>query len=260
MKKSNLFEELNIEEPKNFSYTALDTDIQSVKRKVTAKITSASKERKSKIMRSKKRIPIIVVAAAFALCITAFAASGFVKTWLSSSSAIPDYKTLPSEERIVKDIGYKAVLVDAFANGYAFKDGNVVNNEFSDENGSSVEKFKSVSFRYEKEGDIVYFSQDKFGSEIEKHGEIIATENGCDLYYYSYTNKLVPPNYKLTEKDKKAEENGELVFSYGASDVEICAVQSISWKKDGVLYQLLQMDGRLSENELCNMAKEIVNK
>lgn len=37
-------------------------------------------------------------------------------------------------------------------------------------------------------------------------------------------------------------------------------VQSVSWKKDGMLYQLLQSDGKLSADELVEMAAEVIEK
>ena len=89
---------------------------------------------------------------------------------------------------------------------------------------------------------------------------MVATVDGVDVYYHSYTNKVVPPDYKLTEEDKKAEESGELVFSYGSSEVEIIEVQSVSWKKDGIYYQLLQIDGNLTADELTEMASEVIKK
>lgn len=75
-----------------------------------------------------------------------------------------------------------------------------------------------------------------------------------------YTNKLVPPDYKLTDEDKKAKENGELVFSYGSDKVEIIEVQSAVWTEDGVHYLLMQMDGKLSADELADMAAEAIEK
>ncbi len=255
-KKNDLFEEFNID--KNGGPP--DIDINAVKRRVNAKLESAYTERKSVTMKSKKRISFIAIAATLALGITVFAVNGVVSTWSSSSSSAPDYTSLPTEQQVMKDIGYETVLIDSFENGYTFKDGNVVNNNFKDENGGSVEKFKSVSFDYEKDGDKVIFSQDKFNSEMSMAGDVIKSVNGTDIYYYSYTNKVVPSDYKLTDEDKKAEENGELVFSYGSSEVEIKQVQHVSWVKDGILCQLLQIDGRLSADGLEKMAEEILNK
>lgn len=260
MKRHNLFEELNVIEPRRSRYTALDIDAQRVKRSVGKKIAFSETERTVNFMKPKKSFILIAAAVTLILGFTAFAASGIVKTWTGRSSSIPDYKTLPSQAQTEKDIGYSAVLIDSFDNGYKFENGNIVKNNISDENGKSLEKFKSVSFRYEKKGDKVYFSQEKYISETEQEGELIANENGTDIYYHSYTNKLVPPDYKLTDEDKKAEENGELVFSYGSSRVEVSEVQSVSWEKDGVHYLLMQCDGKLSPEELCDMAKEAINK
>ena len=255
-KKNDLFEEFNID--KNGG--PLNIDINAVKRRVNAKLESAYTERKSITMKSKKRISFIVIAATLALGITVFAVNGVVSTWSSSSSSAPDYTSLPTEQQVMKDIGYETVLIDSFENGYTFKDGSIVNNNFEDENGGSVEKFKSVSFDYEKDGDKVIFSQDKFNSEMSMAGDVIKTVNGTDIYYYSYTNKVVPADYELTDEDKKAEENGELVFTYGSSEVEIKQVRHVSWVKDGILCQLLQIDGKLSSDGLVKMAEEILNK
>ena len=64
----------------------------------------------------------------------------------------------------------------------------------------------------------------------------------------------------MTDDDKKAKENGELIFSYGSSKVEIKEVQSVTWVKDEMQYQLLQIDGKLTSDELVKMAEEILNK
>ncbi len=258
-RKNDLFKELNITKKNPDFCNPLDIDIQSVKKKVNSKIDSASTERESITMKSKKKISLIAVAATLALGITVFAAGGIVSTWFSSSSSTPDYKSLPTAEQVTKDIGYEPVLIDTFENGYAFKNGSIVKNNLADENGNSIEKFKSVSFDYEKDGDIVVFAQDKFNFEMKLQGEVIKTVKDTDIYYYSYTNKSVPAEYKLTDDDKKAEESGELVFSYGAEKVEIKNVQSVTWIKDGTQYQLLQINGKLSADELSDMAEEVIS-
>ena len=97
-------------------------------------------------MISKMKTACIALAATLALSVTAFAANGLVSNWFSSSSSFADYKTLPTAQQVKKDIGYTPILIDNFANGYAFQDGNIISNNLTDENGNSIEKFKSVSF------------------------------------------------------------------------------------------------------------------
>ena len=259
-KKRNLLDELNIKGYSDNSSGTLDISVERIKNMVNNRIDSASTERMLKPMKSKKKIALIAVAATLVMGITVFAASGIISQWFSSSSSVPDYKTLPTPEEVVKDIGYEAVTIDEFANGYKFDNGSIVDNNLTDDAGKSVEKFKSVTFRYIKDGDEVIFSQDKVSSDLESSGNVVATVDGVDVYYHSYTNKVVPPDYKLNEEDKKAEESGELVFSYGSSEVEIIEVQSVSWKKDGIYYQLLQIDGNLTADELTEMAKEVIGK
>ena len=227
--------------------------------RILKKVKKANYRKEGHYMKSKKKISLIAIAAALVLGITAFATSGMVTTWFSSSSSDAEYKSLPSAEQVKSDIGYEPVLIDTFENGYTFKDGSVIKNNLVDESGNSVEKFKSVSFKYEKNGDRVIFSQDKFNSEQDTEGEIISTVSGTDIYYFSYTNKIVPPDYKMTDEDKKAEENGELVFSYGSSKVEISEVQSVTWRNNGIKYNLMQIDGKLSADELAGMAEEIIS-
>lgn len=258
--KRDLERELNIINGANKTEGALDISIENIKNRVNNCIDSAYTEKESYIMKSKKKIALIAVAATLVMGITVFAASGIISQWFSSSSSVPDYKTLPTPEEVVKDIGYEAVTIDEFANGYKFDNGSIVDNNLTDDAGKSVEKFKSVTFRYIKDGDEVIFSQDKVSSDLESSGNVVATVDGVDVYYHSYTNKVVPPDYKLNEEDKKAEESGELVFSYGSSEVEIIEVQSVSWKKDGIYYQLLQIDGNLTADELTEMASEVIKK
>ena len=259
-KKRSLLDDLSVKSHSDNSPGALDINVERIKDMVNSRIDSASTERKLKPMKSKKKIALIAVAATLVMGITVFAASGIISQWFSSSSSIPDYNELPSVKQVTKDIGYEVELVDEFANGYKFDNGNIVNNNLTDDEGKSVEKFKSVMFRYEKDGDEVLFSQDKVNSQVETNGEVVANVDGVDVYYHSYTNKLVPPDYKMTDEDKKAEETGELVFSYGSSKVEIKEIQSVSWKKDDMNYQLLQIDGKLSADELVEMAKEVIGK
>lgn len=81
--------------------------------------------------------------------------------------------------------------------------GQYYKNSFKDDNANVIEKFKSVSFDYQKNGDVVSFEQQKFNSKLIPSGDIIATVNGTNLYYVHYINKVVSDDYELTEQDKK---------------------------------------------------------
>lgn len=207
----------------------------------------------------KRKIPAITAAVVVALSGIGYAVGNAVSTWYAGSSGEAEYKTLPTAEQCVKDCGYEPVLIKEFKNGYKFKDGSIVKNRLEDDAGAAVEKFNSFDFRYVKNGDTVYFSQEKYTSPTNSEGAVIASENGTDIYYYGYKNKVVPPDYKLTDEDRKAEENGELIFSYGSDKVGISDVNSVSWHVGDIHYMLMQIDGKLSEKELVDMAREALN-
>lgn len=228
----------------------------SARERILSGLISSNAKKERKIM----KIKVIAVAAAAALVLGAsgFAASNIIVSCVGHSSAIPTYTSLPTAERCVKDVGYAPKLIESFENGYTFKDGTIVHNALKDENNLSVEEFKSITFHYEKDGDKVNFAQEKFSSEMEGGGDVIATADGIDIRYTGYTNKLVPPDYKLTEEDERAKESGELVFSYGSDEVEIIEVKCVAWTDGEIRSSLLQLDGKLSSQELADMAAEVI--
>lgn len=232
---------------------------QEAKDRIKSESIKLNHKKEKYNMKFKKKLAVIALAAAMVLGTAAFASSGIIASWNGSSSAIPDYKTIPTAEECIDDVGYAPILIQSFENGYEFESGHIVKNDLRDESGNSVEKFKSFDFRYKKGSDRVDLSVDKYSSEIDNSGEVVANINGIDIYYDSYMNKLVPGNYELTEEDKKAEESGELVFSYGIDEISIAKVQSLSWNVDDVHYNFTQIDGELSTDDLIQMAREIID-
>ena len=234
MRRKNLLKELGIQKQADTSCNALDIDTENIRQRVYAKLDFADTERKQMTMRSKKKILPLLIAATLTIGATAVAATGKISMWTGSSASRADYTSLPTAEQVTKDIGYRPVLIDTFENGYCFKDGNIVKNSFKDDNANVIEKFKSVSFDYQKNGDVVSFEQQKFNSKLTPAGDIIATINGTNLYYVHYINKVVSDDYELTEQDKKDQASGKVVFSYddSASQIEVSQVQSVNWNKE----------------------------
>ena len=203
----------------------------------------------------KKVISIIAAAAALACLATAFAAGG-LGGWYSSASR--EFESIQDSAPIAEELGYAPILIESFKNGYSYKTGYSTDNEITDDDGSVKESFKSAYFTYEKDGDEVWFSQDRSKSVDVERGEIVATVDGIDVYYYSYTNKIVPEDYEMTEEDKAAEESGELIFSWGSDTVQVTEVCSAQWRNGDIACCLMQMGGKLSAEELTEMAIEAI--
>ena len=84
---------------------------------------------------------------------------------------------------------------------------------------------------------------------------------GVTLSYSSQKYKFVPADYQLTEQDKKAQESGEIMFSYGSDAVQDSIVQNVTWTdSEGISYDLMASDSKLQQTDLTAMAKEIVDK
>jgi len=212
---------------------------------------------KNKVHGSRKIAVIVAIAAVFMLSTTAFAAGAFNAGWFSAYSE-PFEQTSTAE--FAQEEGYEPVYIQSFDNGYSYSRGYVVDNQISDAELGAVEEFKSTSFEYEKDGDIVYFSQEHSETELNKYGSIIERYKDTDIYAYSYTNKIVPEDYVPGEAELDAEAKGELIFSYGSDSVSVMEVRSVSWTENGINFMLMQMGGKLSTDELCLMAKEIIDK
>lgn len=202
----------------------------------------------------RKGLLLIAVAAVFLLGTTAFAA-GAAGGWFAGREK--EYTQLPEAEQYISDVGYAPVLIGKFKNGYTFAGGYVENNISGGEDGD-IHSFKSSTFEYENEGRLLWFSQAKSGCAAAGQGSLCKSCEGIELWYYCYINKFVPEDYEPDEADRQAEAQGKLIITYGPEEISLVKVSSLSWTVDGINYTLMQMDGELSEQELCAMAEEII--
>lgn len=208
----------------------------------------------------KKLVRTAVLAAVIAVLLTvgAYAAgNGGAGMWTMHDTQ--SYKRLPSAAQCVRDVGYIPVLMDSFANGYAYSGGNVRVHQAYDAGMTLTEQTRGVFFEYEKDGDSVNFDQYvSFSGDIEMDGAPAATVGDMEIYYSRRLYKIVPDGYKLTERDIADRESGRVVFSYGdkSSAVEETVVTSAQWRKGDRYFILQQLDGALDEAELVDMACE----
>lgn len=210
---------------------------------------------KSKKRSTKKIISLMAAAAVLACLATAFAVGG-LSGWYSGSTARID--SIEDSAALTETLGFEPVLIEEFENGYSYSSGNAVDNSITDDDGSVKEEFKSAFFIYEKDGDELWFSQDRSDSVNVEKGELVSSVDGIDIYYCSYRNKIVPADYEKTAEDIAAEESGELIFSWGSDRVRESVVQSAEWRMGDIACCLVQMDGALSAHELTAMAEEAI--
>lgn len=238
-------------------------------------LSDAAKERimaRSMACAEKKEIPhmsgknirrtiVLIAAVMMLLTVSAYALNGTVACWgTAKSSYYYSFESLPSSEKLEKELGYLPAITAEFENGYTLRSGSIFYGAFFDADYNELERFKEMTVNYFKDGDKLIYTVRRFDTLTEMGGDIIADVDGVPVKYNAYNNKLVPADYELTDEDKAAKESGELIFSYGTDNIEIVRVQGVSWEQDGILYGFTQIDGKLTPGELVAMAAELINR
>lgn len=213
----------------------------------------------------KKRFSLKSVAIMVAiLClttVTVFAATQ-VSGYISTSSSKPTYTSFPTEKVLQKDLGFVPNSVEKFSNAYTFKEAVIGNTTPVDENGKKMDNYKFISYTYvsDKGEKVNLYVNKQLPGETSDSKAAKTDYKGITLSYSSQKYRFVPPDYKLTEEDKKAQKSGEIEFSYGSDEVENSIFQSVVWTDKGISYNLMASDSNLQQADLITMAKEIVDK
>lgn len=203
-----------------------------------------------------KRFVTILVAACLVMSLGIVAYAAVTSGWFAGR----DTEIAPTNtQQFISEAGFEPIRIYSFRNGYTYVGSKVIDNQITNAENNGVQTFKSALFEYKKNGDLLYFNQDNSTQNPNAFGSLMENYNGTELWFYSYTNKFVPDGYEMTALEKDAEEKGDLIITYGAEEVFSAEVRSISWHADGMNCNLTQMDGTLSAEELCTMAKEILD-
>ena len=165
-----------------------------------------------------------------------------------------------SRNEIVRDYGQAVQMqegydgrvksVEGFSNGYTFKEAVPKHEETQDEGKNRLDQGVSMAFTYEKEG-----MEDKSSAD-----QVMTLEDGTVLSYSSTVNKFVPPDYEITEEEKKLQEEGKLNVAYGSDEVEVMTSASVTWEQEDISYCLFTFEESMSAEELLSMAKEVAEQ
>ncbi|MDP4109251.1 MAG: hypothetical protein Q8878_04405 [Bacillota bacterium] len=226
------------------------------------KVRNAIKTKKESFT-MKKRFTIksaAILAAVICLGTITVFASGHLASLVTHSSSQPSFTAFPTEKELQNRLGFVPAAVETFSNGYAFDKATVGETSAIDEDGNKTGNYKTIDYDYALKGKKVSLAVNKVipGEVTDKNAKAVDC-GGVTLSYLSQKYKLVPPDYKMTDEDKKAEQSGELVFSYGSSEVENKVIQSASWTDGGLSYILMAFDSDLTQDDFSGMAKEIIN-
>ena len=236
----------------------------AAKERIMARSLLCAERKETPPMSGKKirRTVVLIAAVMMLLTVSAYGLNGTVASWgTARSSYYYSFDSLPSPEKLEKELGYLPAITAAFENGYTLRNGSISYGAFFDEDYNELERYKEMSVTYEKDGDKLIYGVKKFNTPMDATGgDVIAVVDGVPVKYSAYTNKLVPEDYRMTDEDKAAQESGALIFSWGSDSVEIVRVQGVNWEQDGVFCGFTQIDGRLAPEELAAMAAELITR
>lgn len=235
-----------------------------LKNRIDEQILRSQKEVGSMKHLSAKKAVIGIAAACLLIGGTAFAAAGRLS--FTTHTYMDDaYKSYSDMEQAQEELGYAVDSVEEFSNGYRFHNMFVTDVEAADEGGNPAYSFKEMEISYEKKGtdaDIMLTMYKPVEEEyVEETGAGVTRDcNGITLYYSCYTNKVVPPDYKLTAEDEENLAGGNYNIAYGSDKVEVQQSSHVKWTKNGILYMLMGFDLGMSPDEMFDMAEEIIGQ
>ncbi len=208
--------------------------------------------------------PKKVIALCFVLCgigTVGVIGAGMVTTTSSSSSSLDEIHHFPTQEELSSIIDYEPKYVEKLGE-YDFDFALPGESREKDENGNTIHQYKDISFWYKTDKGILNLSTHPVfaPSDFSYYNYEKFDYKGVSLYYNYIKYKFVPPDYELTDEDKRLMENKELEISYGAEEVEYSDVSSVAWEENGISYCILDMDVNISKTDLLNMAKQVVDK
>ena len=207
-----------------------------------------------------------IAVAAAAMCVLGSAvvmAAGQFTAFESHSyqnEAVADYSQI-GEMSQAYSVPFEVKGPESFSNGFTFKECWPIHESGVDDDGNKTQLATAVTMTYQKEGmaDVsLNQSQAVAGMEdgIDRGN---SHQDGEITYYYNRDHyKFVPPSYELSEEEQSAVDAGELYVSYGTDQVVENEISSVSWTSGGVLYVLQSFDTSLTEDQMVDMAREVM--
>ena len=235
----------------------------SLRQRIDFQVENRLKEERRMKHMNMKKVVIGVAAACLVLGTIAVAGSGVVSI-TGHSSSIPDYTKYEDMAKAEAEIGYTVDAVESFGNGFHFKDIHIAEETLQDESGQVLGEEKSIKIKYSRGKEEVTVSVRKIlpgenaeilmGSDFDKtiRADGVTAGYSCDTY------KAVPPDYELTEEDRKNMESGHFQLAYGTDEVEISKSYYTGWIKDGMVYSIHGFDLSMGADEMLGMAQEII--
>lgn len=202
---------------------------------------------------------VIATAAAVLVLGTISIASSKVTSIVSHTLSFPEYTKYTDLSKAEARAGVISDAPDNFSNGYSFYGIHISSDSYQNEDGTTIDKFKSLSIEYRNGSDRIMYGIQPRPTLIDtaKYSYEMFEQGGVTYYYLEMRNKWVPVDYEPTEEEKAQMEAGTLNIGIGASEISYSDSKSITWEINGQERKLFCMDNDISKEDLISMALEI---
>lgn len=173
-----------------------------------------------------------------------------------------DTKDFSNLSKAAEQVGFSFHAVEKFKNDYSFQSFSVVDAQDKDENGNEIgEVYKKLVLNYQntyKKLTVTIYPKEE---EIKAPPTYVSTKEieGIDVSLTEYILRLVNKDYKLTKKDKKLIEKGNIGFSCDGVTIGDVYLRGMYWQEDGLYYELKAGTENMPAEELETMAAEIID-
>jgi hypothetical protein len=148
---------------------------------------------------------------------------------------------------------------DKFSNGMAFVKGNISHVKGMDEDNNQVITYSEAYADYGNNPQVVlssYVHQDAISAENQPGQKEVY--QGVELNSAEMQYVFLPEGQEPSEADKKLQDEGKLMLSYGSDQEERKLFKSVNWSENGIDYSLFTFED-VELNSLTAMAKEVID-
>lgn len=174
----------------------------------------------------KKRIALLILTGACLLGTFPSFASQSVKVSMYGSKGT-EYTKLPDAETLQRDAGFSPKAPSTLAGGYQFDEGRITESFDIGANGAETNRCSGINFKYTK-------SDNRTSKTVT-----LSAEPASDQ---SFSDRAVKIQY------------GEITLYY--SEIQ---ANSISWIDGDVFYMLMDINKKVSKDELAAISKELID-
>ena len=148
-------------------------------------------------------------------------------------------------------------LPDKFSNGMAFVKGNISHVKGMDEDNNQVITYSEAYAEYGNPR-VVLSSQVHQAILEENQSGQKEVYQGVELNSSVMQYVFLPEGQEPSEEDKKLQEEGKLMISYGSDQEERKLFKSVNWSENGIDYTLFTFEN-VELNSMTAMAKEVID-